>query len=169
MAFPSPVYLVGSDLISHKGLSAMSLVGLMEKIVTGLSGTEKDKKSLAEARVSLSYEVEATVMPLLKRLKEAGPDPQQSAYLINILESNLQHLVTAYGRSESLAAAYQQLSPVETLVASMIRQGHATKTIAETLHIAAGTVSIHRKHIRKKLGLDNKSTNLESYLKSLEV
>ncbi len=118
--------------------------------------------------MSLSYEVDATLIPLLKRLKETRSDPQQSGYLINILESNLQHLVNAYGRSANLTAAYQRLSPVESLVASMIRQGQATKTIAATLNIASGTVNIHRKHIRKKLGLDNKSTNLESYLKTLE-
>ena len=137
--------------------------------MTASSETGKDQTSLAEAQVSLSYEAEATLMPLLKRLKENSSDPQQSAYLINILESNLQHLVKAYGRSASLTAAYQHLSPVEALVASMIRAGHDTKTIAATLNIASGTVSIHRKHIRKKLGLDNKGTNLESYLKSLEV
>jgi DNA-binding CsgD family transcriptional regulator len=136
--------------------------------MTASGEPEKDRNSLAEAKVSLTYEAEATVMPLLKKLKETSSDPQQSTYLINILESNLQHLVKAYGRSANLTAAYQRLSPVEVLVASMIRQGHSTKTIAATLDIAPGTVNIHRKHIRKKLGIDNKATNLESYLKSLE-
>lgn len=129
---------------------------------------KKDRYELAEAKVSLSYEVEATVLPLLQKMKEARPDSEQSDHLLNILESNLQHLVKAYGHSVNLTAAYQRLSPVEALVASMIRQGQSTKTIATALDIAPGTVSIHRKHIRKKLGLDNQATNLESYLKSLE-
>lgn len=130
--------------------------------------SNKDQQSLAKAKVSLTYEAEATLMPLLKRLKETRSDPQQTTHLINILESNLQHLVNAYGHSATLAAAYQRLSPVEALVASMIRAGHDTKTIAATLNIAPGTVNIHRKHVRKKLGLDNQPTNLESYLKSLD-
>lgn len=129
---------------------------------------KKDRDGLAEAKVSLSYEVEATVLPLLQKMKEAPLDSEQSDHLLNILESNLQHLVKAYGHSANLTAAYQRLSPVEALVASMIRQGQSTKTIATALDIAPGTVSIHRKHIRKKLGLDNQATNLESYLKSLE-
>ena len=129
---------------------------------------KKDRYELAEAKVSLSYEVEATVLPLLQKMKEARPDSEQSDHLLNILESNLQHLVKAYGHSVNLTAAYQRLSPVEALVASMIRQGQSTKTIATALDIVPGTVSIHRKHIRKKLGLDNQATNLESYLKSLE-
>lgn len=129
---------------------------------------KKDRDGLAEAKVSLSYEVEATLLPLLQKMKEARPDSEQSDHLINILENNLQHLVKAYGHSLNLTAAYQRLSPVEALVASMIRQGQSTKTIATALDIAPGTVSIHRKHIRKKLGLENQATNLESYLKSLE-
>jgi DNA-binding CsgD family transcriptional regulator len=52
-------------------------------------------------------------------------------------------------------------------VASLVRQGLSTKIIAMTLNIAPGTVSIHRKHIRKKLGLDGKAANLQSYLMSL--
>ena len=119
---------------------------------------KKDRYGLAEAKVSLTYEVEATVLPLLQKMKEARPDSEQSDHLINILESNLQHLVKAYGHSVNLTAAYQRLSPVEALVASMIRQGQSTKTIATALDIAPGTVSIHRKHIRKKLGLDNQAT-----------
>jgi DNA-binding CsgD family transcriptional regulator len=52
-------------------------------------------------------------------------------------------------------------------VASMVRQGLSTKVIAKTLNISPGTVSIHRKHIRKKLGLNEKADNLHSYLLSL--
>jgi DNA-binding NarL/FixJ family response regulator len=133
------------------------------------SDTEKEQIRLTEAQTSLSYEVEATILPLLKKLKETGDeDSQKSAYLVNILENNIQHLVRSYGRSASLTAAYQRLTPVESLVASMIRQGQQTSTIASALAISPGTIHIHRKHIRKKLGLDNTTTNLESYLKTLE-
>lgn len=132
------------------------------------SETEKDRESLTEAQVALSYEVEANLMPLLKKLRETSSDPQQSSYLVNIIETNIQHLVKSYGRNASLTAAYQRLTPVESLVASMIRQGHPTIIIAKTLNISPGTVSLHRKHIRKKLGLDNKGVNLQSYLNSLD-
>lgn len=119
-----------------------------------------------DAQCALSLEVENTVLPFLKRLKAQSMDKKQTR-LLDVLEINLRHLVKSYGRPTSLPSAYQHLTPVEIQVASMVRQGLATKTIAATLNLAPGTVDIHRKHIRKKLGLDGKSANLSSYLLSL--
>ncbi len=129
-----------------------------------LKHRETDK---ADAQLALTYEVEATVLPLLKKLKSASNGRHQSMRLIKILETNLLQLVKSYGRGANLATAYQKLTPIETQVAAMIRQGHSTKVIAAALNIANGTVSIHRKHIRRKLGLNGKSDNLYSYLQGL--
>lgn len=120
----------------------------------------------SDAQSALTREMEGTVLPFLKKLKKASTDKKQSR-LIDILESNLQHLVQFYGRSADLPSSHRHLlSPVELQVASMVRQGLSTKLIAATLNLSPGTVSIHRKHIRKKLGLDNKATNLHNYLMS---
>ena len=121
-----------------------------------------------EAQAALSYEVEVTVKPLLKRMKEISSDPEQSACLVDILESNLSHLVNTYGNPNGLTTVYRRLTRAECLVASMIRQGQSTKVIAQSLDIAVGTVNIHRKHIRKKLGISNQITTLQGYLKSME-
>ncbi|WP_415880746.1 helix-turn-helix domain-containing protein [Methylomonas sp. TEB] len=59
------------------------------------------------------------------------------------------------------------MTPTQVQVAALIRQGLPTKMIASTLDIAPGTISVHRKQIRKKLGLESKSDNLQIYLKSL--
>lgn len=125
---------------------------------------ETDKN---EAQMAFSNEVEATVLPLLKKLKAESTGRYQSIRLIKILEENLQQLVKCYGRASHFAAINQKLTPLETQVATMIRQGQSTKVIAAALNIAPGTVSIHRKHIRKKLGLDSKKDNLQGYLQSL--
>ncbi len=125
---------------------------------------ETDK---SDAQSALLCEVEESIMPFLKKLKGASSGRRQSIRLINILESNLQQLVKSYGSATTLSAAFHQLTPVEIQVASLLRQGLSTKVIAMTLNIAPGTVSIHRKHIRKKLGLDGKAANLQNYLKSL--
>ena len=66
----------------------------------------------------------------------------------------------------SLDSDYQKLTMTERQVASMVKLGKPTKVIASTLNICPGTVSIHRKNIRKKLLLNNE-TNLQAYLKSL--
>jgi DNA-binding NarL/FixJ family response regulator len=106
-------------------------------------------------------------LPLLKKLKAVSSGRVQSTKLIGIIEGSLQQLVKSYGRAANLAAAYQKLTPIETQVASMIRQGLPTKSIASALNISSGTVSIHRKHIRKKLDLDGQEINLQSHLQSL--
>ena len=129
-----------------------------------LKHRETDK---SEAQSALLCEVEETITPFLKRLKGASTGRRQSIRLISIIETNLQHLVDSYGCATTLSAALHHLSPVEIQVASLLRQGLSTKIIAATLNISPGTVGIHRKHIRKKLGLDGKATNLHNYLKSL--
>jgi PAS domain S-box-containing protein len=121
----------------------------------------------SDAQLALSHEVKGTILPFLEKLKK-GNTNQHQIRLLNILETNLQHLVQSFGCAYNLTAAYQQLTPVETQVASLIKQGLPTKVIATSLNISPGTVSIHRKHIRKKLGLLNgKSANLHSYLQQL--
>lgn len=122
---------------------------------------------MSDAQVALSNEVEDIVLPLLKKLKKASSGRIQTSKLIDILETALQQLVKFHGRTANLAAAYKKLTLIETHVASMVRQGLPTKTIAAVLNISSGTVSIHRKHIRKKLELDGKDINLHNYLMSL--
>jgi len=136
-------------------------------VTTALNVLLKQRNNdLAETRDALSFEAERTVLPFLSMLKKGTRD-RNELRLIDILETNLKHLLESYGSSGSLTSAYQKLTPVEIQVAALVRQGLPTKVIADSLNLASGTVSIHRKHIRKKLGLDKKSLNLYSYLVSL--
>jgi DNA-binding CsgD family transcriptional regulator len=126
-----------------------------------------DQEFSTDAQIEFVLEVKATVLPLLKKLKTASDEPFKTTFLIYILENNLQHLVASYGRETSLVAAYQQLTPAEVLVASMLRQCPSNKVIAASLNVTPATVSRHCTNIRKKLGLDRKTINLQSYLQSL--
>lgn len=136
-------------------------------VTTALNVLLKQRNNdLAETRAALSYEAERTVLPFLSMLKKGTRDKNEHR-LIDIVEANLKHILESYGSSASLTSAYQKLTPVEIQVATLVRQGLPTKVIADSLKLAPGTVSIHRKHIRKKLGLDKKSLNLYSYLVSL--
>jgi DNA-binding CsgD family transcriptional regulator len=128
-----------------------------------LKHRERDK---TEAQISLSNEVGTMVLPMLSKLKGASKNQLQSQRMIGMVEDSLNNMMISYGRANHIDAAYQKLSPAERQVAGMVKLGHPTKVIASTMNIAGGTVSIHRKHIRKKLGLDG-STNLQSYLASL--
>ncbi len=120
-----------------------------------------------KTQTALLNQFEYTVLPMLKKLKSASNGRYQSLRLINILETNIQQLVDDYGRAADLAIALQKLTPIERQVAVMVRQGRPTKVIAAALNIAPGTVSIHRKNIRKKLNLNGKTDNLQNFLASL--
>lgn len=121
----------------------------------------------AQSQQALYREVEETILPFLKKLKGASAGRVQASELLGVIEANLLQLVSAYGRTGTAPSALKQLTPLETQVASMVRQGLPTKSIANTLRISEGTVSIHRNHIRKKLGLNKTSDNLQIYLKTL--
>ncbi len=129
-----------------------------------LKHRETDK---TQSQQALSREVEETILPFLNKLKKASAGRVQSSQLLNILEDNLTQLINAYGSKNTVSTAFHKLTPLEAQVAIMVRQGMATKVIANTLNISEGTVSIHRNHIRKKLGLNCKSDNLQVYLKTL--
>lgn len=61
----------------------------------------------------------------------------------------------------------RHLTPVETQVANLIRQGRTTKEIAVQMGVSKSTIDFHRLNIRRRLNLTNKKTNLQSYLRSL--
>jgi DNA-binding NarL/FixJ family response regulator len=120
-----------------------------------------------DAKEMLVHEIQQEVMPFLQRLKYANLEPKQQ-HLLSTVDTNLQRLLSSYGSVTSISSVYKNLTPKEIQVASMVREGASTKFIASTLSVSPETISIHRKNIRKKLGLDGKADNLRSHLLSLE-
>ena len=118
------------------------------------------------AQNELVHEMSQEVAPFLLKIKKSVWDRKQ-ARLLDVLENNLQHLASQYGNTDISPFLFWQLTPVETQVASMIKQALSAKDIATTLSLSPETINVHRKHIRKKLGLSSKATNLRSHLTSL--
>ncbi len=129
-----------------------------------LQHRETDK---TETQDTLSRDVEGSVIPFLKKLKKSVNYKDQ-LHLIDIIQNNLEQVVTTYGRSNKLSNICQKLTPAEIQVASMVRQGLSTKMIATTLQLSSGTIGIHRKNIRKKLGLNGGTDSLYSFLSTLD-
>jgi len=72
--------------------------------------------------------------------------------------------------SESLDQMSQKLAaltPAELRVSEMIRRGMSSKEIAATIGISFDTVETHRRNIRRKLGINNETVNLSTYLRQL--
>ena len=126
-----------------------------------LKQREQDKEAL-ETR--MSENVLQLVEPLIKRLQRTSLDDEQF-HLINEIEDRLHEITSSFiTRLTDQAAG---LTPMEIQVAAHVKQGKATKEIAEILCLAPDTINVHRKKIRKKLGLSNKSINLQTFLTSL--
>ena len=121
-------------------------------MITYLEREKRTDNSTASQSALLS-EVEVSIMPLLKMLKMLDSDPAQNARLIDTLETNIQNLTQSFGRTTRLVLVHQYLSPVETVVDSMVKQGLTTQKIAENLNISQASVKNHRRRIRKKLAL----------------
>jgi PAS domain S-box-containing protein len=127
-----------------------------------LKQREADKIELEE-KVLLNTKL--TVSPYLGKLKNRRKLGNKEKAYIDIIESNLNEIISPFVRS--ISDKFFKLSPTEMQVINLIRQGKATKGIAETMNLATSTIDFHRNNIRKKIGIKNKQINLSTYLSSL--
>jgi len=109
--------------------------------------------------------IKFSVLPYLEKLKNSGLRGTQLTYCCEV-ESHLKELSSSFVKM--LSSDYIGLSPTEIQVASLIREGKSSKDIAKILNISVYTVTSHRYHIRKKIGMKGTVTNLRSYLLSLK-
>jgi len=125
-----------------------------------LKKRDQDKEKFEQ---QIATTISDLIDPYLTKLETSGLNHRQKG-LFAILTTNLRELTSSF--AHSFYARFQKFTPAELQVANLVRLGKSTKDIADLMHIAPGTVSIHRKNIRKKLGLTNKKANLETILSS---
>ena len=123
-----------------------------------LDKREKDKK---ETKKKLFKNYHTLILPFLQKLTNSLKKEDQKI-LATILESNLQELLESF--SEEKLNPFINLSPAELQVANMVKKGLSNKEIALALHKSVRTITNHRDHIRKKLGIINTKINLQSFL-----
>jgi DNA-binding CsgD family transcriptional regulator len=104
-------------------------------------------------------------MPYIEKIKK-GRLEGEDLVCLNVIESNLKDIASPF--ASRLSSEYLSLTPKELQVADLIKEGKTTKEIAEFMSLSPATVEIHRYHIREKLGLSRKKTNLRTYLSSLK-
>ncbi len=126
-----------------------------------LKRREEDKQEMEEKIVR---NVKQLVLAYVEKLKLTKLDSRQKLYL-EILETHLNDIISPFLRN--MSALSLQLTPHEIQVAALVKAGRNTKEMAEILSVSTNAIDFHRKNIRKKLGLKNRKTNLQSYLMSL--
>lgn len=125
-----------------------------------LKQIREDKKDVEHSFVT---NVKNLVVPYLQKIKKGSLRKEQRSYLA-IMESNLNEIASPF-----LYKIQQlNLSLRETQVANLIKEGKATKEIADIMNLSPATIQFYRKNIREKLNITNSKLNLQSYLRKLK-
>lgn len=125
---------------------------------------EKKDENKRISEENMVFNAKQMVAPFLEKLRESGLEEGQKVY-IDIVRSNLEEIITPLFKDLSRRHGF---TPTELQLVDLIKQGKETKEIAQLLGLSKRTIDTHRHNIRKKLGLLNKTVNLQAYLSSLD-
>ncbi len=134
--------------LSESNTAIAVLARRMEKIQQ-----EKERKVASLVR--------RRILPIVRELQDLQV-PEPIGFKVETLAGYLDELLKGITAGAEIASL---LSTTEWKVATLIRDGCKTGEIASKLGISIDTVKTHRKNIRKKLGIQNSSINLTSFLK----
>ena len=115
-------------------------------------------KETADREIALI--ISSKILPLVDNLHTAVDD-QDHQNDLRTLQVYLQELIRPLKKDERII---EILSPAEMKIATMIKNGMTSASIAKALHVSDDTVKTHRRNIRRKLGLKNSQVNLKNYL-----
>jgi PAS domain S-box-containing protein len=158
---------IGVDITERKGMelalreSAENLSEVNSALKALLRQRDEDRKEFEEA---VLLNVKNLILPYFEKLRGSKLENNQKTWL-DILETQLREITSPFTRK--LTFQQMNLTPTEIRVAAMVKDGKTTKEIAEILGSSEKSISVHRNHIRSKLGLHGKRVNLEAYLASL--
>ncbi len=167
-------------IISHEEITELKLA--QEQLLESKQTLEQRRQGLEEANIALKVllrqreedklelekkvlsNIKDLVLPYIERLKRA-PLRAKDKTNVQLIEDHLNEVISPL--LQRLTNLNILLTPQEMQVAALVKDGKPSKEIADILHVTESTVHFHRKNLRTKFGIKNKSTNLRSYLMSL--
>jgi PAS domain S-box-containing protein len=174
-----PLRFIGThtDITKNKGieLELQNMQDILEKKVTERTNEilevnialkvllKKMKKDNLDFEQKITNNIARLVDPYLQKLQNFRLK-ERDRIVIDMLSANLQELTSSF--ASTISSKIDKLTPTELQVANLVKHGKTTKEIAELMTLAPGTISIHRKSIRKKLGISQHNVNLQAYLSS---
>lgn len=175
-----PVRFIGTytDITKHKEneMALQNMQDILEKKVAERTTEiqeinvalnvllKKMTKDQANSEQQLSNKITKLIDPYLEKLQKGNLNGQQRL-LVDLLQANLQEVTSSF--SHTSHAAMGKLTPTELQIANLVKHGKTTKDIADLMNLAPGTISFHRKNIRKKLDISLHKVNLQAYISSL--
>lgn len=139
-------------------------IGLKEANTTLKVLLNEVKNERRELEEKVVINLDDLIRPSLAAFASGKLTPRQRL-LLEAVQRSIDDIASPLSRR--FVVDGRHLTPVETQVANLIRQGKTTKDIAELMGVAKSTIDFHRLNIRRRLNLKNKKINLQSYLKSL--
>lgn len=167
-------------IISHEEITALK--ESEEALKKNKQALESQKQNLEEANIALKVllrqreedklemenkvlaNIKELVFPYLEKLKRA-PLRKRDKEIVSIIENHLNDIISPL--LQRLSNLNIILTPQEMQVSVLIKDGKSSKEVADILNVSEATVHFHRKNLRAKFGLKNRSTNLRSYLLSI--
>lgn len=160
----TPLFLTQEELHRKEEELRMKSEKLEETNVALKVLLEHRDQDLVELEQRITGNIRELVLPYVEKLK-TGVKGSRERNLTDIVESNLKDIITPF--LNRLSSLHLLLTPQEVEVAALVRQGKSSQEIADVLGVSLSTISFHRKNLRRKLGLQERSKNLRTYLLSL--
>jgi DNA-binding NarL/FixJ family response regulator len=145
--------------VDKDGLEALE--GKNRSLKDVLARAEREKNSIKE---NIAINIEKDLIPIIKEIKGSK---QISDEYLSALEVNLKDLSSSFYKN--LFNVSTSLTPAEVRICKMVKDGFQDKEIARYLVVSPATVQTHRKNIRRKLKITNKSVNLKLFLEELAM
>lgn len=123
-----------------------------------LKKREQDRDHLAEQVFTNTTKL---VDPYFDRLHETRLTEEQQK-LVDIIRANIGELTSPFANKYSTKMA--RLTVTEIQIANLVKKGKKSKEIAEIMRLSPGTINVHRKNIRRKLGIAHQEVNLQTML-----
>ena len=125
---------------------------------------EHHERGLEELEQRITANIRELILPYTEKLRDSLKGHRERT-LIDIVETYLNNIITPF--LHRLSSLHLLLTPQEVEVAALIRPGKSSQEIADVLGVSVSTISFHRKNLRRKLGIRDRSMNLRTYLLSL--
>jgi PAS domain S-box-containing protein len=124
-----------------------------------LNHKQEEKASLEEQMLT---NFDKLIVPSIENLKRMDLNKEQMMQ-VEVIEKQLREITSPFFRNRPIAM--RDLTPRQTQIASLIKEGMTSKDIAKVLRISQASVDFHRTNLRSKLGISkNPKMGLRSFI-----
>jgi PAS domain S-box-containing protein len=150
-------------LRSTNELLAQERHALLDKNIALKEVLGQSKDEANQVKQNVQSNIDKLILPILVKLKEKAREGDRID--LDLLESLMSDVASPFLRD--IESRFVQLTPRETEICSMIRNGLQSKEIGLALGISVRTVEKFRQKIRDKLRVESRDTNLTTFLRAI--